>query len=66
VGGDGIDCGEARVFEGVEGARVGKGWTVAGEHVYVDDGVSGAEFGERRPGSRSVRKGSACGASPAG
>src|SRR5687768_12849040 len=26
-----------------------KGWTVAEEHVYIDDGVSGAEF-ERRPG----------------
>ena len=26
-----------------------KGWTVADQHVYVDDGVSGAEF-ERRPG----------------
>ena len=26
-----------------------KGWTVADEHVYVDDGVSGAEFA-RRPG----------------
>jgi DNA invertase Pin-like site-specific DNA recombinase len=26
-----------------------KGWTVADQHVYVDDGISGAEF-ERRPG----------------
>jgi site-specific DNA recombinase len=26
-----------------------KGWT-AGEHVYFDDGISGAEFGDRRPG----------------
>lgn len=26
-----------------------KGWAVAEEHVYVDDGISGAEF-ERRPG----------------
>jgi site-specific DNA recombinase len=26
-----------------------KGWTVADEHVYIDDGISGAEF-ERRPG----------------
>jgi site-specific DNA recombinase len=25
-----------------------KGWAVAEEHVYVDDGISGAEF-ERRP-----------------
>ena len=26
-----------------------KGWTVDPEHIYVDDGISGAEF-ERRPG----------------
>ncbi len=26
-----------------------RGWVVLGEHVYVDDGISGAEF-ERRPG----------------
>ncbi len=26
-----------------------KGWTVAEEHVYVDDGISGAEF-HKRPG----------------
>ncbi len=24
-----------------------KGWTVAGEHIYVDDGISGAEFANR-------------------
>ena len=24
-----------------------KGWTVADEHVYVDDGISGAEFANR-------------------
>jgi site-specific DNA recombinase len=29
---------------------VRKGWTVADAHVYADDGVSGAEFGDRRPG----------------
>src|SRR5262245_8351985 len=36
----------------VEHARVyaaKKGWTVADEHVYVDDGISGAEF-VKRPG----------------
>ena len=36
----------------VEHARayaVGKGWTVADEHIYVDDGISGAEFA-KRPG----------------
>lgn len=27
-----------------------KGWTVSEEHIYSDDGISGAEFGDRRPG----------------
>jgi site-specific DNA recombinase len=27
-----------------------KGWSVADGHVYADDGISGAEFGDRRPG----------------
>lgn len=27
-----------------------KGWTVAEQHVYVDDGISGAMFDEQRPG----------------
>ncbi len=27
-----------------------KGWTVSEDHIYSDDGVSGAEFGDRRPG----------------
>jgi site-specific DNA recombinase len=27
-----------------------KGWRVADAHVYADDGISGAEFGDRRPG----------------
>jgi site-specific DNA recombinase len=27
-----------------------KGWLVADEHIYVDDGISGAEFGSQRPG----------------
>jgi site-specific DNA recombinase len=26
-----------------------KGWAVSEEHIYSDDGISGAEFGERRP-----------------
>ena len=26
-----------------------KGWTVAPEHIYIDDGISGAEF-QKRPG----------------
>jgi DNA invertase Pin-like site-specific DNA recombinase len=28
----------------------GKGWAVDDQHVYVDDGISGALFGDRRPG----------------
>src|SRR5215471_13452730 len=27
-----------------------KGWTVAEEHIYTDDGISGALFGASRPG----------------
>lgn len=27
-----------------------KGWTVSDDHCYSDDGISGAEFGDRRPG----------------
>ena len=27
-----------------------KGWTIAEEHVYSDDGISGALFGDKRPG----------------
>jgi DNA invertase Pin-like site-specific DNA recombinase len=27
-----------------------KGWLVGDEHIYVDDGISGAEFGSQRPG----------------
>jgi DNA invertase Pin-like site-specific DNA recombinase len=36
-----------------------KGWTIAEAHVYTDDGISGAVFGDRRsPGScrRSRRR----------
>jgi DNA invertase Pin-like site-specific DNA recombinase len=28
----------------------GKGWTVSDAHVYADDGISGAEWDDRRPG----------------
>ncbi len=37
----------------VEHARAfatARGWHVAAEHVFVDDGISGAEFGDKRPG----------------
>src|SRR5262249_10310395 len=43
---------EKSVTRQVERARAyadRKGWTVAEEHVYIDDGISGAEF-VRRPG----------------
>jgi DNA invertase Pin-like site-specific DNA recombinase len=43
---------EKSVTRQVEHARAyaeRKGWTVAGEHVYSDDGISGAEF-VKRPG----------------
>jgi len=44
---------EKSVSRQIEHARAyaeRKGWTITGEHVYVDDGVSGALFGEKRPG----------------
>ena len=43
---------EKSVSRQVERARAyaaRKGWTVAEEHVYVGDGISGAEFHEKRP-----------------
>ena len=49
---DQIGADEARsVTRQIEHARAfarGKGWMVSGAHVYVDDGISGAEF-DRRP-----------------
>ena len=45
------------VVRQVENARAfatGKGWTVRDEHVFADDGISGAEF-ERRPGLQALR-----------
>ena len=48
----GVADAEKSVTRQIEHARayaVGKGWTVAEEHLYVDDGISGAEFA-RRPG----------------
>lgn len=40
----------ARQVEHARGYAARKGWAVADECVFVDDGASGAEFGERRPG----------------
>jgi DNA invertase Pin-like site-specific DNA recombinase len=37
----------ARQVEHATIYAVSKGWTVADEHVYVDDGISGAEFANR-------------------
>jgi DNA invertase Pin-like site-specific DNA recombinase len=45
-----IDDEQKSVARQVDHARryaAEKGWTVADEHVYVDDGVSGAEFANR-------------------
>src|SRR5262245_50210451 len=36
-----------RQAEHARAYAVRKGWTVADEHVYVDDGISGAEFASR-------------------
>jgi DNA invertase Pin-like site-specific DNA recombinase len=38
-----------------------RGWTVRAEHVYVDDGISGAEFGGKRPGLKALRAAAARG-----
>jgi site-specific DNA recombinase len=49
---NGIGDEEKSVTRQIEHAKayaVAKGWTVADEHVYVDDGISGAEFA-KRPG----------------
>jgi site-specific DNA recombinase len=39
----------ARQIENARAFAVARGWTIAEAHVYVDDGISGAEF-KRRPG----------------
>src|SRR6266478_3778819 len=39
----------ARQVEHARAYAARKGWTVAEEHVYADDGISGAEFA-KRPG----------------
>ena len=47
---NGLADGEKSVTRQIANARdyaTKKGWTVAGEHIYVDDGVSGAEFANR-------------------
>jgi DNA invertase Pin-like site-specific DNA recombinase len=36
-----------RQVEHAKAYALKKGWTVADEHVYVDDGISGAEFVKR-------------------
>jgi site-specific DNA recombinase len=44
----------ARQVENAQAYAAKKGWTVADTHIYVDDGISGAEF-ERRPGLSQLR-----------
>jgi DNA invertase Pin-like site-specific DNA recombinase len=39
----------ARQVEHAQQYAARKGWTIADEHVYVDDGISGGEF-QNRPG----------------
>ena len=38
-----------RQIENAKAFAIAKGWSVADAHIYVDDGISGAEF-EKRPG----------------
>ena len=40
----------ARQVESARAYAERKGWTIAPEHLYVDDGISGAIFGAGRPG----------------
>jgi site-specific DNA recombinase len=44
----------ARQVEHARSCAARKGWRVLDEHVYIDDGISGAEF-ERRPGLQRLR-----------
>lgn len=44
----------ARQVEHARAYAARKGWIVADEHVYVDDGISGTEF-DRRPGLQCLR-----------
>ena len=47
---NGIDDEQRSIARQVEHSRayaVSKGWIVAEEHVYIDDGISGAEFANR-------------------
>ena len=39
-----------RQIEHAKAYALKKGWTVSDDHIYSDDGISGAEFGDRRPG----------------
>ena len=38
-----------RQIENATAFATSRGWTVSDNHIYVDDGISGAEF-EKRPG----------------
>jgi DNA invertase Pin-like site-specific DNA recombinase len=40
-------CRGGEYFAGARQYATRKGWIVADEHVYVDDGISGAEFANR-------------------
>ena len=54
---NGVPDAERSVTRQVDHAKeyaAGKGWAVADAHIYVDDGISGAEFA-KRPGFLRLR-----------
>ena len=53
VEGNGVGEEAKSVTRQIENAKAyaeRKGWVVAEEHIYSDDGISGAEFNAQRPG----------------
>ena len=46
----------ARQVEHARQYAVRMGWTVTDEHVYIDDGISGAEFLARRQTQNHLRR----------
>ena len=54
----------ARQIEHARAYAARKGWTVADEHVFVDDGISGAEFANRPGVPAADERAEAAGAVP--
>ena len=48
----------ARQIEQAQAFAERRGWTIAAEHIYVDDGISGAEFANRPAFLRSMTRSS--------